>query len=138
MGIYSTIEQHGVVGDESTGEVEDFDGRAVVFFKNDRWLADHEVFLKSGEIFGVGMAPTEDGLLVVGNHKDVFVLLGEHFDKRILFLVCVLKFVYEDVLELGLIGLQNAVVCLQEVVGEKYEVIEVYEAVLFEFCFIGF
>ena len=68
----------------------------------------------------------------------LFVLLGKHFDKGVLFLVCVLKFVYEDVLELGLIGLQNAVVCLQEVVGEKYEVIEVCEAVLFEFCFIGF
>ena len=126
-----------IFGNEFPGEAEDFFGGAVVLVQDDGAVQANKVVAEAADVAGVCAAPAVDGLFVVCDNEEASVDEGEHADDFVLFAVCVLEFVYEDVAVAIPTGFQDVVFVAEEVVSDEDEVVEVHEAVVAELGFVG-
>ena len=94
------VKQGVVVGDEQARQAQNFRRGSVVFLQDNRRVALEKLALKLRDVFGRGVPPAVDGLLVVCHHKDAAMPRGQEADQRVLHRVRVLKFIDEEVLKL--------------------------------------
>ncbi len=92
-----------VMDDETIGRVEDALVRPIVGDEHDppglRIALQESADVRDGR-----SSPAIDGLVVVGDHRDVAVARGQEFHQLELGVICVLELIDQDVLEAPLVG----------------------------------
>ena len=114
-----------VVGDDRVGGREDRLGRAIVLLELDH-LRFREVGLEVEDVADVGGPEAVDRLVLVADHHQVAVLLGEQLQHPVLGVVGVLVLVDEDVTEGAPPALADVLEELQHVDRADQQVVEVH------------
>ena len=114
-----------VVGDDRVGRVQDRLRRAVVLLELDH-RGVGEVVLEVEDVADVGAAEAVDRLVVVADHRDVAVLLGEQLQPAVLGAVGVLVLVDQHVAERAAVALAHLVEQLEQVHAAEQQVVEVH------------
>ena len=112
-------------GDGGIGEVQHLRHAAVVHLDL-VGAGTGPVLVEFEDVRDIGAAPGVDGLRVIAHDHEIALRTGEQLDEAALEAVGVLILIDEDELELTAVALQQVFVFLQQLHGEREEVVKVH------------
>ena len=116
-----------VLGNQAVGGIDDVLRAAIVLLQLEQ-LRSWNLFTQVQDIADVSTTEGVDGLGIVTHHGEVFVLLGQLFDDKVLGSVGVLVLVHQHVAEVILIELQYVGMVAEQDIGIEQQIVEVHRS----------
>ena len=124
-----------VLFDHCLGRLEDVAAGTVILLQFE-YPATGIIPLKLQDVADIGATPAVDGLVVIPDHADVVITIGQLMDNLILHPVGVLVFVDQDVAKSLLVKLQPLRCNLEQLQRLDQQIIKIERVILFELLLV--